>query len=131
MASERQIEANRKNAKRSTGPKTRLGKAKSRRNAFCHGLSQPTSADDPTVEALTSAIMDSARRCDVYGDATELVRATLQLRRIGIVRHGLLVALLESREAKWAKRLRGLERYERAALAKRKRALRVNNEPMG
>jgi hypothetical protein len=129
MASERQIEANRKNAKRSTGPNTRLGKAKSRRNAFCHGLSQPTSADNSTIEALTSAIMDRAERCD--GDATELVRATLQLRRIGIVRHGLLVALLESREAKWAKRLRGLERYERAALAKRKRALRVNNEPMG
>ena len=128
MASERQIEANRKNAKRSTGPKTRLGKAKSRRNAFCHGLSQPTSADDSTVEALTNAIMDSAKRCD--GDATDLVRATLQLRRIGIVRHGLLVELLESREAKWAKRLRGLERYERTAFAKQKRALRFDNEPM-
>lgn len=128
MASERQIEANRKNAKRSTGPKTRLGKAKSRRNAFCHGLSQPTSGDDSVVEALTNAIMDGAKRCD--GDATELVRATLQLRRIGIVRHGLLVALLESRKAKWAKRLRGLERYERAAFAKQKRALRIDNEPM-
>jgi hypothetical protein len=128
MASERQIEANRKNAKRSTGPKTRSGKAKSRRNAFCHGLSRPTSGDDSALDALANAIMDATKRFD--GDATELVRATLQLRRIGIVRHGLLVALLESREAKWAKRLRGLERYERAAFAKQKRALRFDNEPM-
>ena len=38
MASERQIEANRKNAGRSTGPKTNAGKAKSRANATKHGM---------------------------------------------------------------------------------------------
>ena len=38
MASERQIEANRKKASKSTGPKTESGKAKSRANATRHGL---------------------------------------------------------------------------------------------
>jgi hypothetical protein len=38
MASDRQITANRRNAKRSTGPKTDKGKAKSSGNALKHGL---------------------------------------------------------------------------------------------
>ena len=38
MASSRQIEANRANARRSTGPKTEAGKARSRGNARKHGL---------------------------------------------------------------------------------------------
>jgi hypothetical protein len=39
MASERQIAANRQNAKRSRGPKTEHGKARSSRNALRHGFS--------------------------------------------------------------------------------------------
>jgi len=39
LASERQIEANRANAARSTGPRTSAGKAKLSRNAYQHGLS--------------------------------------------------------------------------------------------
>ena len=42
MASERQIVANRVNAKKSTGPKTDAGKQRSRRNAIRHGLSAET-----------------------------------------------------------------------------------------
>jgi hypothetical protein len=42
MTSIRQIEANRNNSLRSTGPKTQLGKGRSRRNAVRHGLTAET-----------------------------------------------------------------------------------------
>ena len=38
MASKRQLEANRANARRSTGPRTPQGKASSSKNALSHGL---------------------------------------------------------------------------------------------
>jgi transposase len=49
MTSFRQIEANRRNALRSTGPKTEAGKRRSRRNAFRHGL---------TAETVVAALED-------------------------------------------------------------------------
>src|SRR6202048_2817438 len=42
MTSYRQIEANRRNALKSTGPKTETGKQMSRRNAVRHGLTAET-----------------------------------------------------------------------------------------
>src|SRR4051794_15045422 len=38
MATDKQIEANRRNAQKSTGPRTPAGKAKCSRNALKHGL---------------------------------------------------------------------------------------------
>lgn len=42
MASRRQIAANRRNARKSTGPRTSAGKLRSRTNAFKHGLTAET-----------------------------------------------------------------------------------------
>src|SRR5579859_4086066 len=50
MTSFRQIEANRRNARLSTGPATEEGKRKSRRNALRHGLTAET-----VIEALEDA----------------------------------------------------------------------------
>jgi hypothetical protein len=50
MTSGRQIEANRRNALRSTGPRTEVGKQASRRNAVRHGL---------TAETVISALEDA------------------------------------------------------------------------
>src|SRR5262245_21243974 len=51
MASHRQLEANRANAKRSTGPRSAEGKARSSRNSLAHGLSAQDiviNDEDPT-----------------------------------------------------------------------------------
>src|SRR6202034_804446 len=45
MTSFRQIEANRRNARLSTGPKTEEGKSRSRRHAVRHGLTAETIID--------------------------------------------------------------------------------------
>jgi len=45
MATDKQIAANRENAKHSTGPKTERGKRRSSRNAFKHGLTAETIID--------------------------------------------------------------------------------------
>jgi hypothetical protein len=50
MTSLKQIEANRRNAPKSTGPKTEAGKERSRRNAVRHGL---------TAEAVVGALEDA------------------------------------------------------------------------
>ncbi len=57
MATEKQIEANRRNAARSTGPKTEAGKARSRANATTHGLA----AELPVADAERSPDFDDRR----------------------------------------------------------------------
>ena len=51
MATDKQIAANRQNAKKSTGPRTETGKRRSRRNAFRHGL---------TAESVITVLEDEA-----------------------------------------------------------------------
>lgn len=46
MTTRRQIEANRRNAQKSTGPRTSKGVAQSSRNALRHGLTLPPNATD-------------------------------------------------------------------------------------
>jgi hypothetical protein len=74
MASNKQLEANKANAKRSTGPRTQGGKARSRLNSRKHGLTAKTliivgeCADD--FEQLRADLMDkhdpqSALECEL------------------------------------------------------------------
>src|SRR5882762_6037927 len=122
MASEKQIVANCANAKRSTGPKTAIGKSRSSRNALRHGLSSPLPLDPTSAEAR--AIME-ALIADGADDqhrlaAAELAAAQLELLRIRAERGRMMTAIEPaSSDAAELKRLVALDRYERQAHTKR------------
>ena len=116
MTSNRQIEANRGNAKRSTGPKTEAGKKRSSGNSLRHGLSRPmTSGSD-------CEIRDIAHEGPI--GAPDLIRAKLELARIRSARSALLAVFLNNPHPNLAKSLRGIDRYERKAFARQRRLLR-------
>jgi hypothetical protein len=135
MATERQIAANRANAKKSTGPKTAAGKIRSSRNAFRHGLSRPMPED-----AMMSAKIEAIARA-VAGGAEEhqytFARSLSDLQRIQQVRAGLLADLKDlsvmppdelahpspsTLDVRALRRLLALDRYERVARTNRRRA---------
>jgi hypothetical protein len=124
MTSEKQIAANRANAKRSTGPKTAAGKRSSSGNALRHGLSKPLPADPPTIDAI------GAIACAVAAGnenaAIEFARSELDLRRIRQVRKDYLTDLAPGlSDGPSLQRFAALDRYERIALAKSRRARRL------
>ena len=124
MTSERKMEANRQNSKRSTGPKTEIGKAKSSRNARQHGLSRLNFEDDASAIPAGCQTTAGLAQEQSSSEMDDLFLANVRLGRIRQARHEMLIALLESPSRKLAKRLAGLERYERPVRAAQRRALK-------
>src|SRR6478752_6333280 len=56
MTSPANIAANRRNARRSTGPRSAAGKARARRNAFRHGLATPASLDHVAMARIEDLV---------------------------------------------------------------------------
>ncbi|TWB59225.1 hypothetical protein [Bradyrhizobium sacchari] len=125
MTSIRQIEANRSNAKRSTGPKTAGGKARSSRNALRHGLARSAISDAAEAANLAVAIASGLGPQVAPDAAMALARSKLALLQIRSLRQAMLAALLTGPLPADLKGLPGLERYDRAALAQQKRTLRL------
>jgi hypothetical protein len=143
VTSTRKIEANRKNARASTGPKTAQGRARMARNAFRHGLSLPVCSDPvlcEEVESLARRIAGPEANVEIRELARRAAEAQIDLGRVHDARYRLLsealsnpdhesragtpqkLALILSQEAK---RLLAMDRYERRALLRRKVALRA------
>ena len=143
MTSPAKIAANRRNARRSTGPRSAAGKARARRNAFRHGLTTPASLDhvamdriDNLVDALTIDVHSQLQfqLATVAAEAQAEIervrqtkvnlvnRASAQLREEGA---GLLSAGERAALAFAGKTeiLMACERYERRAISRRNRAL--------
>ena len=72
MASIKQIEANRRNAKRSTGPRTAFGKSRARANSVRHGLLSKVLAD-PALAAETAEL--ASRIAREHGKLDHVVEA--------------------------------------------------------
>lgn len=92
MASARQMEANRRNARNSTGPRSTPGKNRASQNAFRHGLTKPISGAEFAREAEMLA-------CQIAGDtadrftmelARDAAEAELELARVRRVRTALI-----------------------------------------
>jgi hypothetical protein len=126
MATERQIAANRANAQKSTGPRTAAGRLKSSRNAFRHGLSLPLLLDGKTAakaDAIGRALTPDQASEQQRVAATEVAQAQLELLRIRVVRAELMAMIdLASGNLERLQRLAALDRYERFAHTKRRRA---------
>src|SRR3954447_7903793 len=83
MATPAQIAANRRNALKSTGPKSRAGKRRASSNSYRHGLSLGTVAwQGETVEALAAQIAGADASDAAFGHARAAARAQLDLTRI-------------------------------------------------
>jgi hypothetical protein len=129
MTSDRKIAANRRNAKKSTGPRTEAGRRRSRCNALRYGLavaigSQPSYGKD--IEALAKALVGGGPPTEF---ARQVAEAELDLLRIREIRASQLNAVVgntgapSEAYAELAENLTKLERYERRAYSRRKRAL--------
>jgi len=85
MASNRQIAANRRNAGRSTGPRTSAGKKRAARNADRHGLGATLisgAEHEKRVERLARKIAGNARHPLILECARAAAEAELQLARV-------------------------------------------------
>jgi hypothetical protein len=85
MANERQIAANRSNARTSTGPRSRDGKDRASRNAYRHGLSQSISSSAEFAKRLDTLARKIAGNTDdvtILEHARAIAEADLDLARV-------------------------------------------------
>jgi hypothetical protein len=134
MTSDRKLEANRKNAQKSTGPRSEAGQRRSRRNALRHGLavaigSDPSFSDE--IKRLASALARGRSGQNIGEFALQAAEAEIDLLRIRKLRASRFSAVLGDPGTKLDDQselnaeLAKLERYERRAFARRKRAFRA------
>jgi hypothetical protein len=166
MSSNKQIEANRRNAKKSTGARTAIGSAVSSRNARKHALTTVSHHNPlfaPQIEAMARAICSGTSNPRLWQEALTIGECTIVLRcvraeRIALIERLLGSAMISRRWRVWRAEaveceskpssprdeleamclgrpgLDRLERYERRALSRRKRAVETliaiqNNTP--
>lgn len=126
------IRANQQNSIRSTGPRTRVGKARSSQNAKKHALTIPVHlipSLEPEIDALARLIAPDEADAVCYEAARSIAAAQIDLKRVKAARSVLLNAQDDTREVAetigdLAGDLLRLARYERGALWRRKQAVR-------
>ena len=95
MASKTQAAANRRNAAKSTGPRTVLGKGRSSQNAFKHGLTAARvvlPGENPVAfEAFTSDLVDHFQPADPVSEhlVEHVVACIWRLRRVPEIEAGI------------------------------------------
>jgi hypothetical protein len=145
MTSERKIDTNRENARKSTGPRTNKGKARASRNALRHGLESVKFGDGGlSGKAKRIARMICKNHSDPFLHEQAVVIAESQV-LVARVRAARIAAIERMRKPAVGRsainsiadkgddvqalcaalpELPGLERYEQRALSRRRRAIR-------
>jgi len=97
MATERQIAANRRNAVKSTGPRSSAGKRRARDNSYRHGLSvgAPGPGCAEHVERLARKIAGAGADAIVLEQARSVAQAQLDLTQIRRMRTSLIQQMAE------------------------------------
>jgi hypothetical protein len=101
MTSNRKIEANRRNSRKSCGPRTAAGKANASRNALKHGLAALTHRQAPSlpeVEEFARALCGEDRDPALFAQAvevaeTKMIRRAIRAQKVAVIerlrnRHG-------------------------------------------
>jgi hypothetical protein len=145
MASDRQIAANRRNAQKSTGPKSQSGKQRSSKNAYRHGLAVPISnvGSEAQLNDLSRQLAEDASNSEILARAERAAGAQLDLARVRKARAAMIeraelldfsMSLPRGNEEEERRlvnavgsvlsELTKIYRYENRAAARRNRAIR-------
>jgi hypothetical protein len=145
MTSECKTDANRENARQSTGPRTSRGKARARRNAVRHGLGSVKFGDgglSEKVERIAKMISKDDTDPFQYEQAIIIAESQVLVARVRAARLAAIERMRKSAVENSAidsipdkgddvdslcaalPQLLGLERYEQRALSRRRRAIR-------
>jgi hypothetical protein len=97
MATDRQIAANRRNASKSTGPRTSAGKRRASGNAYRHGLNVQIDDEDHSdaVELLVRLIAGDAANQHLLPYARSAARAHLDLVRVRQIKVDIINRVIE------------------------------------
>jgi hypothetical protein len=106
MTSNRRIEANRRNSRKSCGPRTAAGKATASRNALRHGLAALTHrqpAPSAEVVEFARALCGDDRDPILFAQAVKVAEAKIELRAVRAQKVGVVERLRERHAAPFAK----------------------------
>jgi hypothetical protein len=138
MISSKKLQANRANARHSTGPKSPAGKARSAVNARRHGLATSVRSDPAlaaTIDTLAQVIVGIEANAENIALARKIVEAQIDVVRVQQIRREVLGAAIQFapgsasvREtvtnSNLATTMAALDHYERRTLSRRKTAIR-------
>jgi hypothetical protein len=139
LTTSRKSKSNRRNARRSTGPRTSEGKRAASRNALRHGLAVPGVHQSDKVKELAEAIAGGDASPSLKQLAQVAAEATLDLRRVNdvyvsqvnIASNAMQDGLASTSDARagekiadLANELLKLDRYQRRANSRQRTALK-------